>query len=147
MGTHSKILFCRRRRPEERVERFVVIYQQYDGDLGGVGLKLAQFLKTIDYNRNGFFDHERTQIGKVANGFGCMVAQFIAQEKTEVGQLYIESANSSLDCEYNYTVIDCAEKGTCVRIDCDVEEDAHNPELTVDEFYDVCKNAHEEYDE
>lgn len=146
MGTHSKILFCRRDQ-NQKVERYAVIYQQYDGHLEGVGLKLAQFLKSIDYHRNGIFIHEQNQMGKVANGFGCMVAQFIAQEKTEVGQFYVEPCNSALDCEYNYTVINCVDTGkTLVRIDCDFEV-SPNPELTIDQFYDICKNAAEEYDE
>jgi hypothetical protein len=147
MGTQSKILFCTRH-PNGRIERYVVIYQQYDGHLEGVGLVLAKFLQTIDYHRNGFFEHERNQLGHVANGFGCMVAQFIAQQKTMVGQLYIDSSKSELDAEYNYTVIDCVETGkTFVQIDCDVGPHHPSPELTVEQFYDLCKKAFDEYDE
>ena len=41
---------------------------------------------------------------KIANGFGCLIAQYIRDHKPEVGDLYITSIDSDPQ-DYNYKVI------------------------------------------
>ena len=93
MGTRSTITFI------ENDEKLCKIYQQYDGYLSGVGKDLVEFIlegKLV----NGIPVGEP---GNFYNGFGCLVAQFISENKTSAGGLYIIPLNDE-DEEYNYTV-------------------------------------------
>ena len=93
MGTRSTITFT------ENEEKLCKIYQQYDGYLDGVGKDLAEFLQSGKLV-NGITMGESD---KVFNGAGCLVAQFISENKTSAGGLYIIPLNDE-DEEYNYTV-------------------------------------------
>ena len=102
MGTRSTITFCERR--NENVYPIVNIYQQYDGYLEGVGKDLCEWLinKTIV---NGLPISNENDMD-IANGFGCLIAQYIANNKMCVGDLYIIPIGDMLKyCDYNYTVI------------------------------------------
>lgn len=61
------------------------LYHQHDSYPGGLGLELAKFLN----------DEE-------GNGFDCLVAQYIAKNKTGPGGLYLTPKHDSQ--EFNYEV-------------------------------------------
>ena len=140
MGTHSNILFCRRTL-DGKIVRYVMVYHQYDGHLQGVGIELATFLKNINYIRNGFNLNDRHKLGQIANGLGCMVAQYVALQKKEVGNFYIESTDSPMTADYNYTVIYDETKNTTFV---SVNHYKLTPEMTIGEFYDYCTKGEEE---
>lgn len=93
MSTNAKVSFY------EDGEHLVSVYHHWDGYLEGVGLDLAKFLKKIN-----LVDviQDKTKLYKVANGFTCLVAQYISKFKTGVGNVYIISENDSQ--YYNYDV-------------------------------------------
>ena len=98
MGTRSTIKFIEKTAEGKEIQ-LINIYQQYDGYIEGVGYQLANFLinkKLVNgipmYNKNV----------NIANGLGCLIAQFIKEFKTDVGGLYIEAPD--LNEEYNYYV-------------------------------------------
>lgn len=98
MGTRSTMKFIRKE--NNKLTPLVSIYRQYDGYIDGVGHELAKWLlgKNIV---NGFgISADRT---KLANGFGCLIAQYIRDFKTEPGNLYITDMDDRQ--EYNYKVI------------------------------------------
>ena len=102
MGTRSTVKFIETY--EDGKETVCAIYQQYDGYIEGVGHDLANFLKAIKII-NGISRADRQDmLGRYANGMGCLAAQYIKAMKTEVGGLYITTAEDSQ--EYNYEVYD-----------------------------------------
>ena len=98
MGTRSTMKFIRK--GNNKLTPLVSIYRQYDGYVDGVGHELAKWL--LDKNIvNGFgISADRT---KLANGFECLIAQYIRDFKTEPGYLYITDMDDKE--EYNYEVI------------------------------------------
>lgn len=100
MGTRSTITFYEKR--DDKLIPYVNIYQQYDGYLEGVGKELCKWLKDkIIVNGFSYFDKRN-----IANGVGCLVAQFISDKKNGVGNFYIYPIGEGKDyCDYNYTVI------------------------------------------
>ena len=100
MGTRSTITFCEK--VDDKIIPYVNIYQQYDGYLEGVGKELCEWLKD-KIIVNGFSPSDRRDI---ANGVGCLVAQFISDKKNGVGNFYIYPIGECRSyCDYNYTVI------------------------------------------
>ena len=99
MGTRSTIKFLRKKEGDKLVP-LVNIYQQYDGYISGVGYELANFLLSKKFINGYNYNHEN---GKYANGFGCLIAQYIAEKKTGIGKLYIVEMDNLQ--EYNYQVI------------------------------------------
>lgn len=95
MGTRSTVTFY----DEYDLNCIASIYQQYDGYPEGVGYELAVFLENIQMV-NGF--GYGAKMGEVANGMGCLAAQYIAKIKVGVGGVYLVDKNSLQ--EYNYTV-------------------------------------------
>lgn len=98
MGTRSTTKFIIKR--GDKLTPILNVYQQYDGYISGVGHELAEFLlskKIINGIGRGqdAFDY--------ANGFGCLVAQYIKEFKDKVGNLYITDFEDRQ--EYNYEVI------------------------------------------
>ena len=87
------------------------VYQQFDGYISGVGYGLANFLasKTIINGISG----ERMEQG-FANGMGCLAAQFIAQNKTKIGGLYLVKPDSSEDYDYE---VRYTENGFIIKVD------------------------------
>ena len=127
MGTRSLVVL-QEKQENGSIIRYVVIYEQYDGDLLNIGLKLATFLKSIRVV-NGFHLGDKD----VANGVGCLAAQYIAQNKTGPGGFYIDDSNRALDEEFVYIVTyDAKLKQITVNFD--------GKEMTVNDFYNICIN-------
>ena len=97
MGTRSVIKF------QEDGETICAIYQQFDGYIEGVGATLFEFLDEITIVNGLSLD----QPERVANGVGCLAAQFIAQFKAGAGGFYMTHPSDSQ--EYNYIVNSCWE--------------------------------------
>lgn len=94
MGTRATVKFYRQQ-PSETVKPLVACYYQYDGYYEGVGQELADFLK--DKKIINGIGGEKMEEG-FANGIDCLAAQFIANQKTEIGGFYI----TALDDEQGY---------------------------------------------
>lgn len=94
MGTRSLIHF------NDGEQTLCTIYRQFDGYPTGRGLELAEWLAGIRVV-NGI----RLGDTNIANGCGCLAAQWIAKEKAGAGGVYIYPPNTK-DCweEYTYTV-------------------------------------------
>lgn len=100
MGTRSTITFYEKRDAE--LIPYANIYQQYDGYLEGVGKDLCIWLKN-KIIVNGFSPNDKRDI---ANGIGCLIAQYIRDNKDDVGGLYIHPIGEGCEyCDYNYSVI------------------------------------------
>ena len=96
MSTRSLVRFVKREEGvsfsehPERVE--VQVYKHYDGYPQGHPLDLAKFLKGFSVvNGLGQDTH------KVANGLGCLAAQYIAAFKMKAGDIYVESPDTERD--------------------------------------------------
>jgi|TARA_R100001163_G_scaffold1869_5_gene2927 hypothetical protein len=94
MGTRSLTHFV------EEGETLATIYRQFDGYLSGHGNDLAEFLK--GFNIVNGYSGDTTNL---ANGMGCLTAQFIAHIKEGCGNIYLYPPNSE-NCweEYTYSV-------------------------------------------
>lgn len=97
MGTRSTVKFYSEFDQEEPV---VSVYQQYDGYINGVGYDLAIFLKEKTII-NGIHSGQTMDKG-FANGMGCLAAQYVAENKTEIGCFYLTTKDDYQ--EYNYEV-------------------------------------------
>jgi hypothetical protein len=93
MATRSLVRFARREEGvsfsehPERVE--VQVYKHYDGYPSGHPTALAEFLKDFKIvNGLGQDTH------KVANGLGCLAAQYVAAFKEKSGDIYVESPDT-----------------------------------------------------
>jgi len=93
MGTRSTVRFY------ENGKLILSVYQQYDGYISGVGYDLANFLKDKKII-NGISGQKMAD--GYANGMGCLAAQYVASQKTEIGGFYLTSAGDME--EYNYEV-------------------------------------------
>ena len=100
MSTRSLVRFATREEGvsfsehPERVE--VQVYKHYDGYPQGHPLDIAKWL--IDFKIvNGLGGHDI----KVANGLGCLAAQYVAGFKMGAGDMYIENPDTQHgDIEY-----------------------------------------------
>lgn len=121
MGTRSKTSFIKKR--NGKLEHLVSVYQQYDGYIEGVGYNIANFILDKQIC-NGI--RLGRDMNKLANGFDCLVAQFIRDFKTEVGNLYITTEDNIQ--EYNYNVI----------FDADLYfNNGFNEELPTDRYFEI----------
>lgn len=86
----------------ERNDRLVGIYRQFDGYPGGHGKEIAEFLKDRKII-NGIPSEKQMQ--KASNGMDCLAASLIASLKTDIGNIYIVPTNTG-DCgqEYEYHI-------------------------------------------
>lgn len=98
MGTRSTMKFIRKE--NNKLTPLVSIYRQYDGYIDGVGHELAKWLLNKEIT-NGISSND--DLTKIANGFYCLIAQYIRDFKTEPGNLYITDMDDKE--EYNYEVI------------------------------------------
>lgn len=98
MSTTSTIRFTRKH--DDEYIPLINIYQHYDGYIDGVGHELAEWLykKTLVNGLPLNYDQN------MANGIGCLAAQFIRDFKEEPGGLYITSLDNTSD-EYHYEVV------------------------------------------
>ena len=100
MATRSLVRFAKREEGvsfsehPERVE--VQVYKHYDGYPSGHPADLAEFLKDFKIvNGLGQDTH------KVANGLGCLAAQYVSAFKESPGDIYIEKPDEKhMDIEY-----------------------------------------------
>jgi hypothetical protein len=81
----------------------VCMYRQFDGYPTGHGKELAEFLSPVEVI-NGISGN--SEMGRSANGMGCLAAQMVAQFKTEVGNIYLHAPILGRDDwqEYEYHV-------------------------------------------
>ena len=96
MGTRSTVKFYE----EYNDELILSVYQQFYGYIDGVGHNLANFLmekKVINGIRG-----DQSMDGGFANGMGCLAAQYVAHNKTEIGGFYLTTKDD--EQEYNYEV-------------------------------------------
>lgn len=102
MGTRSTITFYEK--SDDKLIPYVNIYQQYDGYLEGVGKDLCTWLSKMTI-LNGYTLHDKYS-DDVANGVGCLVAQYIRNIKPHIGDTYIIPMDSSQEgIDYNYKII------------------------------------------
>jgi hypothetical protein len=126
MGTRSLVRFFRKGSKLP----LVVFYQQYDGYPSSVGLQLANFLKKITLVNGISFTESR----KIANGIGCLAAQFCKEFKSDAGGFYITDIDSE-DEEWNYNV-----HVSCDDIEIFVTGGMwDNKHMTIDKFIDFCE--------
>ena len=128
MGTRALIMFQRTSGGE--TVRYVVVYVQFDGYPSGLGLELANFLcnirivnglsmedEFVGLDTSQGLQHlmqqlvnrgrEPQPLGRVANGFEDLIAQFIALKKQRPGNMYVYPVNiNAKDCgaDFTYTV-------------------------------------------
>ena len=81
---------------------YACIYFQCDGYWQDLGVRLAEFLDSCLLVNGLGANLPKDKI--VCNGFGCLVAQFIAQFKTGPGHLYLFSTDCKLQMEFVYVV-------------------------------------------
>ena len=98
MGTRSKTSFIEK--IGDKRKHLVSVYQQYDGYIEGVGHGIANYILSKEICNGIRFGSDTS---KLANGFGCLIAQFIRDFKTDVGGLYI--VDEECTQEYNYNII------------------------------------------
>ena len=77
------------------------VYKHFDGYIEGLGHSLAEWLKGMTLI-NGISNKEQ-EGHDYANGIGCLAAKWIADNKTETGDIYMCSSDAQE--EYNYDVI------------------------------------------
>ena len=96
MGTSAAIRF----KCKEDNSILVNVYHHYDGYIEGVGHDLAEFLlsKKIVNGITAFDD-----MNAIANGFGCLIAQYISNVKEGPGDVYI--CPQDFKGDYNYDVV------------------------------------------
>ena len=86
----------------------VSIYQHCDGYIEGVGYELAEWLCS-KFLVNGI--PGGTSLQNLANGAGCLVAQFIRDFKTDIGGLYITTSRSEGNYYYIVDIKDEHKRG------------------------------------
>ena len=139
MSTRSLIRFATREEGvsfsehPERVE--VQVYKHYDGYPSGHPVDLAKFL-----NRFRIVNGLTNDSSYVANGLGCLAAQYVAAFKMVPGDLYIENSNSKhMDIEYITYIWGIENKGIWMSI-FDVYEDkcifVGKPQELIDKYDD-----------
>jgi len=75
----------------ERVE--VQVYKHYDGYPSGHPVELAEFLKEFKIVNGLPYGDD----SKMANGLGCLAAQYISAFKMKAGDIYVESPDTERD--------------------------------------------------
>jgi hypothetical protein len=100
MGTSAAIRF----KYEGDNPILVNVYHHYDGYIEGVGHDLAEFLlsKKIVNGITCFDD-----MNAIANGFSCLIAQYISNVKKAPGEVYIYPQNFKGDYNYDVVYNDC----------------------------------------
>jgi len=96
MGTRATVHFYSEFNQEKPI---LSVYHQFDGYIDGVGHDLANWLLTKKII-NGI-DNETMEAG-FANGMGCLAAQYVKENKTRIGGLYLTTSEDLQS--YNYHV-------------------------------------------
>jgi len=102
MSTRSLVRFATREEGvsfsehPERVE--VQVYKHYDGYPSGHPVNLARFLRGFSIVNGVPFDGDHS---RMANGLGCLAAQYVAAFKEGPGDIYVENPDTDhFDIEY-----------------------------------------------
>ena len=121
MGTRRKTSFIEKR--GDKLTHLVSVYQQYDGYIEGVGHDIAKYILNKQICNGIRLGRDTSNL---ANGFTCLIAQFIRDFKTDVGGLYITTYDEIQ--EYNYEII----------FDIDLYYgNGFNEELETDKYFEV----------
>lgn len=130
MGIRSLIYFQKRVDGTDVI--YVVIYQQYDGYLNGVGKNLAAFLNNAVFV-NGI-DTAKSEMKDdrfICNGFEDLIALYIRKNKdNKAGGLYIYPAIPCQEEEFTYYVTDTT-NGIKVKVN-------KSDEMSIKEFTKLC---------
>ena len=110
-----------------KIQIYTIIYYQYDGYLEKVGIDLVNFVDSKKIVTG--YTNPCTQF----NGFGCMIAQYIARFKQGTGNMYICSPDQQYVEEYNYTV-------TFINNDLVLFSVNGSKDMTIEQFKKYCKN-------
>lgn len=84
MGTRSLTYVV-----DDKNDAILCMYRQFDGYPSGHGMELSKFLEGITLIKG--IGAGQDEMGKFANGAGCLAAQIVAHFKEEVGQFYLRS--------------------------------------------------------
>lgn len=109
MGTRATVKFYSKFDQEKPI---LSTYHQFDGYIDGVGHDLARFIESKKIT-NGF-SSEQTMENGWANGMGCLAAQYVREQKTGIGGLYVDAYDS--EQEYNYRVRE-TNNGIIIEVD------------------------------
>lgn len=142
MGTHALVVF--EENTSQGIVRYLVCYFQFDGYLTGVGLDLVEFLKSCVIV-NGYSDQDEAKCKAenkiLCNRFGCLVAQYVANNKNGPGNFYVFPVTHRSMYEYKYIV----------TFDEDQDEKNHfaisvndSEQMNLEEFEDFCKKKEPE---
>ena len=97
MSTRSLVRFARREEgvsfSEHPKKVEVQVYKHYDGYPSGHPVELAEFLKEFKIVNGLPYGND----SKMANGLGCLAAQYIAAFKMKAGDIYVESPDTERD--------------------------------------------------
>ena len=141
MSTRSLVRFAKREEGvsfsehPERVE--VQVYKHYDGYPSGHPTELAEFLKDFKIVNGIPFNEDNS---RMANGLGCLAAQYVAAFKMDAGDLYIENVDTEhFDIEQVTYVWGTENKDIWMSI-FDTYEDkcifVGKPQQLIDKYYD-----------
>jgi len=137
MGTSATIKFITVN--SKGVKVYIVIYQQYDGGPENLGANLVKFVKSKSMV-NGYTYSERD---KQFNGFGCMIAQYIASIKDGAGNVYVAPIDRKQNALYNY-VLSYNEDDKIFTIGCDAIKDGQM--IPIDKFEEAVDELYESLD-
>lgn len=146
MGTRSLTVF--KEIDEKGSKEICVMYRQFDGYPTGHGIELAEFLAGMKMVNGIRVD----DVGKIANGMGCLTAQVISHFKDGVGSIYIYPADTR-NCWEEYVYIITGKENFEPEIECisvHSEEYGGNKVLfkgTASEFVEWIKINHNGEDE
>lgn len=94
MSTRAMITF------KENGREMVKLYHHWDGYIEGLGKSMAEWLLSKRLINGIGSDTDES----CANGVGCLVAQFIRDFKTEIGNLYVVPIDNDQTEDYNYVI-------------------------------------------
>ena len=122
-GTRSLIFFA------DSSGVYAVIYQQWGGELEGVGYTLATFLKNVVYR--DVLEEDKI----ICCGFGNLVGRYVRKIKEDKSghPFYLCPNDPGLEEEYNYHV---QWKGGKVLIQVN-----NSGKMSVDEFFKICETS------
>ena len=88
----------------DKPEPIVCMYRQFDGYPEGHGAELAEFL--VPFTIINGIGSNQNELGKFANGMGCLAAQLVSHFKDSVGGIYMHVVDLNQDAwqEYEYHV-------------------------------------------
>lgn len=95
MGTRATVKFFEQHGAES--ECICAVYHQHDGGLSEVGYDLADLLHRRKIINGMKFGMDMSQY---ANGIGCLAAQYVAKVKTNLGGVYMTSAENTQNYDY-----------------------------------------------